>query len=84
VSRVVDRIRRLDMASNMNEARFNDYDNLAATLTNRSLEEDLFDNIKVCRLLLDQIVKLSLQTSSTGLVQQQRLAHVRVLLERHH
>jgi len=36
----------------MNETRFNDYDNLTPTLTKRAMEEDLFDNIKVCSLLL--------------------------------
>jgi hypothetical protein len=52
VSKVIDRLRRLDLASNMNETRFNDYDNLTTTLTKRAMEEDLFDNIKVCSLLL--------------------------------
>lgn len=84
VSNVVDRIRRLDLASNMNEARFDDYDNLATTLTKRAKEEDLFDNIKVILAVDKRLLKLNTDHNFTGLVQQQRLAHVGILPECYH
>lgn len=63
MSKVVDRIRRLDLASNMNEARFDDYDNLATTLTKRAKEEDLFDNIKVLLAVDKKTIKIKHQSS---------------------
>jgi hypothetical protein len=52
VSAVLERVKRLDAASNLGQPRFGDYDNLAANLSTRAREEDIFDNIKVWYFLI--------------------------------
>ncbi|XP_059473610.1 ATP-binding cassette sub-family A member 7-like isoform X2 [Neocloeon triangulifer] len=47
ISNVLDRISRLDRASNLGQNRFDDYKTVTENLTERIKQEDIFDNIKV-------------------------------------
>ncbi|XP_065332368.1 ATP-binding cassette sub-family A member 7-like isoform X3 [Cloeon dipterum] len=47
ISYILDRISRLDRASNLGQTRIDDYETIASNLTARAKQEDIFDNIRV-------------------------------------